>query len=156
MARVLTARVARQAVALLGDGEGVRSAVVAEPSESFVGRVSEDVVLGARLALDRPHPAGRSVAAGIPRSSVVLAVTDRRLTIFGLTRMGRLRSVVASFGPDDLLQLSAARRDRTTSTLTMVFGDGSICRYTVVRKQDAEGFVGDFEDLGRAAGVSRR
>ena len=152
MARDYTEKVAKQAVALLGAEEPVRRAVVVNPiggvmdtfgtGEIDVRRVSRQV-----QAADAAARVEGGVAASIPRKNAFLAVTDRRFVIFDLTWMGRLKSVVGAFTPEEIAELRVERRDRTTQELYITFDDGSTCGYAVIQKQDGEGLAAAFDSL---------
>ena len=122
MARDYTSKVAKEAVALLPDGEVVRKAVVANPAGGFMDRINVGDVRVGRAAVQAKKTSDAvaeigCVAATVPRKNAYLAVTDRRLVIFDLTRMGRLKSVIAAFTPDEVAGMHAEKRDRTTFDL---------------------------------------
>ncbi len=152
MARDYTDKVAKQAVALLPDGETVTRAVVANPSGGFMDRVNQGnpalllAAWKAKEVSDAVEEAG-GVAATVPRCNAYLTVTNQRLVIFDLTKMGKLKSVIAAFGPAEIDTLQSEQRDRNTADLLIGFPDGSACVYAVIQRQDAEGFVAEFESL---------
>jgi len=153
MARDYTDKIAKQAVDLLPDGETVRRAVIANPTGGFMDSVNSGsaavvwAALRAKEISDEVREGG-GVAATVPRCNAYLTVTNERLVIFDLTKMGKLKSVIAAFSPAEIDTLQADQRNRNTADLLIGFPDGSACVYAVIQKQDAAGFVAEFESLG--------
>ncbi|MFN3218633.1 MAG: hypothetical protein ACE367_19230 [Acidimicrobiales bacterium] len=91
--------------------------------------------------------AGEGMAAAVPGGNAVLAVTDRRLLVFGHNTMsGKPQGLQAQYTLDQVHSI-AVTKGKMTGSLAVTFADGSTSSFDVAKTAKPEPFVAAFQQL---------
>lgn len=146
--RDYTPKVSEQAVDLLAPGEAIFRSVIGNPEGSFLAAVNRGkTVQAATVAASREREPTEGLAARIPQKSGYVTLTDRRLLVFGTTRMGKVDRILAEFRLDEVAALRSEKAGFKKHQLTMEFVDGSAFRFLIIQNQQPDDLVEEFSRL---------
>jgi hypothetical protein len=149
-----TKRVVKGASSDLGPGEQVIRAVVAQPPGSITRGITEtgSTAFGYRRGRKQKarHEAEvTGLAAQIPPQNVYLTLTDRRVLIHVMTKMGNPEQLVAQYRFDQIASIRCDPKRFKAGSLEVTFADETAVDLLVVQRQDPVSFVAEWD---RASG----
>jgi hypothetical protein len=148
-----TRRVAKRITGDLHPGEQVVRSLVVHPPGSMTRGITEagDAVRGIHRAHKeraRHDEEAAGMAARIPARGIFLTVTDVRLLVHGLSKVGTVGEVITEFRFGDVARMSFDAGRFGSGALDVEFADGSAVDFFVAQRQRPQEFVDAFTAAG--------
>ncbi len=146
-----TKRVAKAAAASLAPGESIHKSLAGQPPGSLTRGMNERFnveygIIRGRKEKARHAEEAVGLGAAIPPRNVYLTLTDRRMLVHTMSKVGKVEDLVAEY---DYRQITDVRFEKTRldgGVLELTFRDETGVDFLITQRQKPEVFVAVWED----------
>jgi hypothetical protein len=137
-------------------GEQVLKTLAAQPPGSLTRGMNETLNVGYGYRKGRKqkalHAEGATGLAGsVPPQNVYLTLTDRRLVLHTMSKLGKPEDLAAQFRFDQIAAVRFEKRRLEGGTLEVAFADETSVDFLITQRQKPEDFVTAWDRVGGRA-----